>query len=356
VLTVEESFERASELTDAIDRVRRSAHAGKATWDDVVKAIERAIEFPCTMHHYDPTDVFDEYYQALRHAGRYDEAIAAKYRAIDVGYRSTPHPEADVAECLLLLGRREEADELFAELRRLTGHDEYLYNSAGWAYAEVGDHETALRWLRAGIDVVLANGDYDRLADQLLEMAQRSLSALGRAPDDELTRRVRAFEAQWSRPKVPSRSFGGTPPPVVRCEVCEFDPAALTPAPTPARAPLAVVRSPAEASQVAVAWFDRECWSLAIERRPHLLDEHPADHRDYSRGLERRLRDMARESPGLRLFVSPLPIDELGDPADHAAAAVRVLDEGGAIPWPPARNDPCWCRSGAKYKRCCGTV
>ncbi|MBA3866097.1 MAG: SEC-C domain-containing protein, partial [Solirubrobacterales bacterium] len=21
---------------------------------------------------------------------------------------------------------------------------------------------------------------------------------------------------------------------------------------------------------------------------------------------------------------------------------------------PPGRNDPCWCSSGRKYKRCCG--
>lgn len=22
--------------------------------------------------------------------------------------------------------------------------------------------------------------------------------------------------------------------------------------------------------------------------------------------------------------------------------------------WPPARNAPCWCGTGAKYKKCCG--
>lgn len=22
------------------------------------------------------------------------------------------------------------------------------------------------------------------------------------------------------------------------------------------------------------------------------------------------------------------------------------------VPWPPGRNDPCWCGSGRKYKRC----
>ncbi|MEV6140612.1 SEC-C metal-binding domain-containing protein [Nocardia sp. NPDC051990] len=24
--------------------------------------------------------------------------------------------------------------------------------------------------------------------------------------------------------------------------------------------------------------------------------------------------------------------------------------------WPPPRNAPCWCGSGRKYKKCCGTA
>ncbi|WP_370013527.1 SEC-C metal-binding domain-containing protein [Nocardiopsis sp. Huas11] len=25
------------------------------------------------------------------------------------------------------------------------------------------------------------------------------------------------------------------------------------------------------------------------------------------------------------------------------------------IPWPPGRNQPCWCDAGRKYKKCCGS-
>jgi len=31
-----------------------------------------------------------------------------------------------------------------------------------------------------------------------------------------------------------------------------------------------------------------------------------------------------------------------------------ITPEGELIPWPPERNDRCWCGSGAKYKKCCG--
>ncbi|WP_200834412.1 SEC-C metal-binding domain-containing protein [Amycolatopsis alkalitolerans] len=27
---------------------------------------------------------------------------------------------------------------------------------------------------------------------------------------------------------------------------------------------------------------------------------------------------------------------------------------GDGIPWPPGRNEPCWCGSERKYKKCCG--
>jgi tetratricopeptide (TPR) repeat protein len=43
------------------------------------------------------------------------------------------------------------------------------------------------------------------------------------------------------------------------------------------------------------------------------------------------------------------PDDEevLDDYVESLSASDRVVQ------WPPGRNDPCWCGSGAKYKRCC---
>ncbi len=39
----------------------------------------------------------------------------------------------------------------------------------------------------------------------------------------------------------------------------------------------------------------------------------------------------------------------------RADLSARILTpEGELIPWPPERNDPCWCGSGVKYKKCCG--
>lgn len=39
-----------------------------------------------------------------------------------------------------------------------------------------------------------------------------------------------------------------------------------------------------------------------------------------------------------------------------AAYAADQMRAGNGLAWPPGRNDACWCESGRKYKRCCGTV
>lgn len=41
---------------------------------------------------------------------------------------------------------------------------------------------------------------------------------------------------------------------------------------------------------------------------------------------------------------------------DQLAAAMLRDDPAAGAPWPPGRNEPCWCGSGAKYKRCCGAA
>jgi uncharacterized protein YecA (UPF0149 family) len=38
----------------------------------------------------------------------------------------------------------------------------------------------------------------------------------------------------------------------------------------------------------------------------------------------------------------------------HAQVAAEAARGGRGRPWPPGRNEPCWCGSGAKHKRCCG--
>jgi uncharacterized protein YecA (UPF0149 family) len=55
----------------------------------------------------------------------------------------------------------------------------------------------------------------------------------------------------------------------------------------------------------------------------------------------------------VRALAVEAEIDE--DAAEaRARAAYEVAQEGGAMAWPPGRNEPCWCGSEKKYKKCCG--
>lgn len=48
--------------------------------------------------------------------------------------------------------------------------------------------------------------------------------------------------------------------------------------------------------------------------------------------------------------------DDPGSAEARSSYAAELLRVGGAVRWPPGRNDTCWCGSGKKYKQCCGPI
>jgi tetratricopeptide (TPR) repeat protein len=352
-ITTAESKRQIEELQQAVDV---ATAAGR--WGDAVTALRALLDHPCAHHLVGEDEVWDELYQVLRRERRYDDAIDAKRRAIAAGYRSMPDPEADIAEMLVEAGRRDEADELYAELRERDPDDVWLYNSAGYIYAGVDDRE-ALRWCLDGIEVALATGDPDQVVVQLLQMAEGRWTALGEPVDDALVARVDDFVASW-KPGGTSRRWPDMPARAHRfCDHCGADPASsigteLHSLPSPSGRPPAV----------ALAWFPASEWAGAHARWPDELGELPADHVEYSHRIESRVKRTAQELRGGVLAVAPLAVAELeerfgeeaGTGAARAHLAAELLRQGRAIPWPPGRNDRCWCGSGRKYKQCCGPV
>lgn len=111
----------------------------------------------------------------------------------------------------------------------------------------------------------------------------------------------------------------------------------------------------------ALAWFPKDEWAKAIVVWPELLSTMPEDHAAYCLQIESHLRASAAAEPGSP-DVAPLSVDELiaeyGDEAgelrSRGTMGANIARSGGAISWPPSRNDACWCQSGRKYKNCCG--
>ncbi|WP_116997360.1 SEC-C metal-binding domain-containing protein [Desertimonas flava] len=337
---------RTHEIDDLIGRVEqldRGDHAGRiAGWTEVL-----ARPAATDGGFVDVAGVWDEIHRHRRALGQFDEAIDAKREAIAAGYASTPDPEADIAEIYVEQGRLEEGATLFATLRDRAPDDVWLYNSAAWVYRSV-DPAESLRWALAGIDKAFETGDPDQVIGQLRDLAVEAWNETGTAPDVALLERIGTFIDEWTRP--PRRW------PV---------PASGAPAPTPLRPRVDPVREPSRAAALGFAWFPPEEWPVAMQRWPHLLDGLPPEYEDYSRKLESKLKAFHKLAGGISLHVSPITVDELvadaaaegHDPGSSEARsrlAAEVARTGRAVPWPPGRNDRCWCRSGRKYKHCCG--
>ena len=310
----ESSLEQLAGRAEAADQARR--------WDEAVELWRAVLAHPDVEDEFFVEDILDEIHQLLRHLRRYDDAIAAKREAIAAGFESNPDPEADIAEILLQAGRREEADALYAELRRRDPDDLWLYDSAGYAYAGVDDHE-AVRWCLDGIEMANTAGDPDDVAGNLLALGNELWEALAEDADQALIDRVEAV------------LLSGTAAPEVQTR---------------------------PAMQLAVAWFPAPEWRIALERWPDLTDDLPADHSGYSHRIEAKLKSLSKATPGQTWSVAPLTVDGLDETAGELAGTAEARSEvaldihrqGRSISWPPRRNDRCWCGSGRKYKQCCG--
>ena len=185
---------------------------------------------------------------------------------------------------------------------------------------------------------------------QLRELRAASLTTLGREPD--------ALQSAVPTPAGPGRWQW---------------PSSLKSG-APVEREFRIGREPVGQVPVALAWLPAAEYAAWPQRWPDLADSplchdevgEPVTHAVYCRRMEGRLR-AHRESGVARLSVVPVRSAEF-DPwvADNAPqeldpsqlraryAADVARDPSRTITWPPGRNDPCWCGSGRKYKRCCG--
>ena len=125
--------------------------------------------------------------------------------------------------------------------------------------------------------------------------------------------------------------------------------------------PNAIAKADGVVTAWALAWFPEDEWAKAVELWPQLLDTMPKDHAAYSKRIESHLKASAAAEPGSP-DVAPLNVaallaefgEEAGELSSRGTMGATIARRGGAIAWPPERNDTCWCASGQKYKNCCG--
>lgn len=318
--------------------------------DDLDRAsaiLDELAELPETGGLYMP-ECYADLARSCDHRGRHDDAIAAMERAIEHGWSGRPDGRSDIAEFHLRAGRTDRAAEIWAQLKAKDPDDVWLYKAAGLSYSEVGNHELAVAWLGEGIELAIHTHDPEGILAQLSDVRRSSLAALGRE-HDELEQRVDPFLEQWrADERNRNRRFSLF--------------SALEDAMPPTDAPLPRGHRGGEVP-LALSWFPSGEYERAIDRWPDLAEEWAGvPHPDYCARLDGHAKWMRAHGVHVRA-VAPIRVDDYTawcaqhdeDPGEaRAHYAAHRLADGEAVPWPPGRNEPCWCGSQRKYKKCCG--
>jgi tetratricopeptide (TPR) repeat protein len=253
----------------------------------------------------------------LETSGQYDEAIEVLAELEQVtGQDQRWH----VAWMHVLAGRRPDADAIWAALEREHPGDPTVPFLAGNAHAEADEPEIAATLLARALELALQGGADGETLRQIVASRTDALTAAG-----------------------------------------------LEPGPIDESARLALARAAAQGSDTPVAtpFFGRDEFAAALEAWPAFDEDWREEgHAAYALELDRRMRAVAPGAPRHPVVV-PLTVALVRERAasyglDEDAAETRtrvayeIAQEGGSVPWPPGRNDPCWCGSGSKYKKCCG--
>jgi tetratricopeptide (TPR) repeat protein len=297
-------------------------------------AADIAAELEAELEHYpdERGQILIEAAQSWHQAGDHDRAVALLTQAIALGGEDGGNARVDLAQVLFDLDRVEQAQAQLDELRHQRPSSPAPYHLAAELLEDRGEYQQALTWFNMAVARLTEQEMADRdtefgflsYANNVVAGRRRVRHALG-MPPDELDESVKALSEQA---KDLAR--------------------ALTP--------------PAPPREVRVLFWPRNEIPRAHEAWPQLVEHAEADTVIADR--EAANRELS-EAGIVRITMVPLTTAKLleftartgGDPADEdtrLACMNEIVEEGGAISWPPARNAPCWCGSAIKYKKCCG--
>ncbi len=334
---------------DQLDReITEARSRPPEAYAEVLERAVAACESDAEAAEYlDVLELHSELAETYDRLGRVEDALRHADVLAEQGYACAPDPRCRRAEILTRQGRLEEAAAIWDAVARDTPEDVWVYNNAGLEYGAIGEHETALSWLTRALELAVRTGDPERLLGQLRDLRAASLAALGRDQDD----------LQTAEPVTRSGPGGKTARLVEQVRQMASE-----------------RREPTGMMPLAVAWLPADEYPDWPTQWPDLADsdlvldeEHGGSvaHAVYCQRMERRLGEL-RETGAARLLIAPLRASELtqwvadnqADERDPAQLRARYAADLGrdlsrTIAWPPGRNEPCWCGSGRKYKKCC---
>lgn len=269
---------------------------------------------------------------AWRRAGDDDRAIALLEQVVAEGGEDADEARVALADVLFDLDRVEQARAQLDTLRRERPSAPAPYHLAAELLEERGALDEALTWFNMAVsrlteeELAQREGEFGFVsyANNVLAGRRRVRRALA-MPPDELDESVESLE-----------------------DHAEEFARALTP--------------PASPQEARVLFWPRDEIARAHDTWPQVVQHADVDVAIADR--EAANRELS-ESGVARITMVPLTVARLsdfaartgGDPADEGtrmACLNEIVEEGGTVDWPPARNAPCWCGSAVKYKKCCG--
>lgn len=284
--------------------------------------------------------------EAWMRVGELAHAEALLNQAVELGGEVGGIARAGLAELFYEQERFDEADEQLDALWEERPATPAPYRIAAELFFDVGDVEEAETWIEEAVGHLdrdeLANlprvdedrsGDGQPLPDPVLVLATRwRVRDVLNLPEDELDRAVSSL--------MDIEQLSG--------EIALPD----------------AWENPDAPTEVRVMYWPREEVAAAHERWPDLLVSAVPAEVSHERELENR--NLA-ELGYARIEMVPMTTAKLahfveqtgGDPDDHAVLGACVDEQAeqvAVLTWPPERNDPCWCGSEVKYKKCCRTA
>ena len=244
--------------------------------------------------------------------GRPERALAIWQQLISEGGTAGDSARVDHADFLFAIGRegdaRSELDAVMSNGR--------IYSSARRGAAELlerrGDLDEALRWYEIAADALTADDVVNTYRVRELVTGRRrvkwklglpldGIDLLGDQGDDEYSDSEADLNNLLNRPTV---------------------------------------------SDGCIQVWDRSEFDNSVRWRRQFVG---ADADSYCRVVERELR-----AHGQRATIATWTYGGLLDCLRDAGFQHEKLSDGRRVEWPPPRNQPCWCGSGIKYKKCCG--
>jgi tetratricopeptide (TPR) repeat protein len=303
--------------------------------DDEDAALARELEAELETYPDERGEILIEAADAWHRAGEHEYALDLLARAVALGGDDAGYAYFATSDMLFDLDRVDEAREALAALRSLRPPSAGPYHMAGELLEERGEFQEALVWF---------NMAYSRLSEEEMSPDLGPLSY--------------AVNILQGRRRV--REAIGIPPDELDTSLPEAG-SALSP--FTAEDELRDGPTQAESGHgVQVLFWPREEIPEAHRRWPEMVAHDDAEAVCHDRELANR--ELA-EAGYPRITLVPLRTAELsefaeatgsdpGEQATKAACMAAALARGETIGWPPGRNEPCWCGSGRKYKKCCG--